>query len=148
MAGAKERVCELGSGRARVQPCRKFIESFRALQAAEKVANRLGAATRAEGPNFIAQRLSGFENPLPRTKSPGLHPDQRFSAACLAPEGICYQCTREFGGEKKRTSVAKAGYGNVIYGTAEPVPFQDRVLTHALKPNLFQFVYGPTKVVP
>jgi hypothetical protein len=28
----------------------------------------------------------------------------------------------------------EAGYGNVIYGTAEPVPFQDRVLTHALKP--------------
>jgi hypothetical protein len=26
----------------------------------------------------------------------------------------------------------EAGYGNVIYGTAEPVPFQDRVLTHAL----------------
>ena len=38
--------------------------------------------TRAKAPNFVAQCLSGFENPLPRTKSPGLHPGQRFSAAC------------------------------------------------------------------
>ena len=45
-----------------------------------------------------------------------------------------YQRIREFRGTEKRTSAAKAGYGNVIYGTAEPVPFQDRVLTHALKP--------------
>ena len=29
------------------------------------------AATRAKAPNFIAQCLSGFENPLPRTKVRG-----------------------------------------------------------------------------
>jgi hypothetical protein len=35
---------------------------------------------------------------------------------------------------KKRTSAAKAGYGGVIYGTAEAVPFhEDRVLTQASK---------------
>jgi hypothetical protein len=49
---------------------------------------------------------------------------------------------------ENRTSAAKAGYGSVIYGTAEPVPFLDPVLTQTLKPSLFQFVYGPTKVVP
>jgi hypothetical protein len=38
---------------------------------------------------------------------------------------------------ENRTSAAKTGYGGVIYGTAEPVPFQDRVLTHALKPDVF-----------
>jgi hypothetical protein len=31
---------------------------------------------------------------------------------------------------ENRTSVAKTGYGSVIYGTAEPVPFEDPVLTH------------------
>jgi len=63
------------------------------------------------------------------------------ASGLLAPEGIFYQRTREFGGWKKRTSAAnlsrlavEAAYGNVIYGTAEPVPFQDRVLTHALIP--------------
>jgi hypothetical protein len=30
---------------------------------------------------------------------------------------------------EKRTSAAKAGYSSVIYGTAEPAPFQDRVLS-------------------
>jgi hypothetical protein len=40
-----------------------------------------------------------------------------------------------FGGRKKRTSAAKAGYGSVVYGTAEAMPFQgDRVLTQTLKP--------------
>jgi hypothetical protein len=29
------------------------------------------AATRAKAPNFIAQCLSGFENPLPRTEVRG-----------------------------------------------------------------------------
>jgi hypothetical protein len=48
---------------------------------------------------------------------------------------------------KKRTSAAKAGYGSVSYGTAEAVPFHDRVLTHALEPDVFSLVYGPTKVV-
>jgi hypothetical protein len=34
---------------------------------------------------------------------------------------------------EERTSAAKAGYGGVIYGTAEAVPFlNDRVLTQAL----------------
>jgi hypothetical protein len=34
--------------------------------------------------------------------------------------------------------VAKAGYGGVIYGTAEAVPFlQDRVLTQTLEPRSF-----------
>jgi hypothetical protein len=33
---------------------------------------------------------------------------------------------------ENRTSAAKAGYGSVIYGTAEPVPFQDPVLTQTL----------------
>jgi hypothetical protein len=70
------------------------------------------------------------------------------ASGLLAPEGIFYQRTRSFGGWKKRTSAAKAGYSNLIYGTAEPVPFQDRVLTHALKPEIFSIVYGPTKVVP
>jgi hypothetical protein len=32
---------------------------------------------------------------------------------------------------EKRTSAAKAGDGSVIYGTAEAVPFQNRVLTQA-----------------
>jgi hypothetical protein len=51
----------------------------------------------------------------------------------LAPEGIFLSRIREFRGWKKRTSAAKAGYGGVIYGTAEAVPFlQDRVLTQAL----------------
>jgi hypothetical protein len=45
--------------------------------------------------------------------------------------------------------VAKAGYGSVIYGTAEAVPFlKDRVLTQTLKPDMFSIFYGPTKVVP
>jgi hypothetical protein len=48
---------------------------------------------------------------------------QSSSAACLAPEGIAYQRIRKFRGQKKRTSAAKAGYGSVIYGTAEAVPF-------------------------
>jgi hypothetical protein len=35
---------------------------------------------------------------------------------------------------EKRTSAAKAGYGGVIYGTAEAVPFlHDRVLTQGYK---------------
>ena len=35
---------------------------------------------------------------------------------------------------KNRTPAAKAGFGCVIYGTAEAVPFlQDRVLTRTLK---------------
>jgi hypothetical protein len=46
---------------------------------------------------------------------------------------------------KNRTSAAKAGYGSVMYGTAEPVPFQHPVLTQTLKPNIFSIVYGPTK---
>jgi hypothetical protein len=71
-------------------------------------------------------------------------------------------------------SAAKAGYGGVIHGTAEAVPFlNDRVLTQGLKsvressnnrhqeleirdgqegqrlkPDIFSIVYGPTKVVP
>jgi hypothetical protein len=45
----------------------------------------------------------------------------------LAPEGIFLSRARESKGWKKRTSAAKAGYGGVIYGTAEAVPFlQDR----------------------
>jgi hypothetical protein len=72
-----------GPGRAWLQPCRKFVESFRAL----------------------------------------------------APEGIFYQRAREFRGCKKHTSAAKADYGIVIYGTAEAVPFQDRVPTQNLKPG-------------
>ena len=40
-------------------------------------------------------------------------------------------------GAENRTSVAKAGYGGVIYGTAEAVPFlKDRVLTQTLKPGM------------
>jgi hypothetical protein len=39
------------------------------------------------------------------------------------------------GDKKERTLTAKAGDGSVIYGRAEAVPFQDRVLTRgALKP--------------
>src|SRR5271170_663528 len=51
-----------------------------------------------------------------------------------APEGILfYRCIREFRGQKKRTSAAKAGHSGVIYGTAEAVPFQeDSVLTQTL----------------
>jgi hypothetical protein len=51
----------------------------------------------------------------------------------LTPEAIFYQRIREFRGWKKRTSAAKAGNGSVICGTAEAVPFQDRVLTPTLK---------------
>jgi hypothetical protein len=42
-------------------------------------------------------------------------------------------------GPEKRTSAANArcgevaGYGRVIYGTAEAVPFRDRVLTQAIR---------------
>jgi hypothetical protein len=36
---------------------------------------------------------------------------------------------------ENRTSAAKAGYGSVIYGTAEPVPFQDPVLTQTHSPG-------------
>jgi hypothetical protein len=50
----------------------------------------------------------------------------------LAPEGIFLSRVREFRGWQKRTSAAKAGYGGVIYGTAEAVPFlKDRFLTPA-----------------
>jgi len=49
---------------------------------------------------------------------------------------------------ENRTSAAKADYGSVIYGTAEPVPFQDPVLTQTLKPDVLAIVYGPTEVVP
>ena len=34
--------------------------------------------------------------------------------------------------EKRTSAASKAGYSSVIYGTAEPVPFQDRVLTQTL----------------
>jgi hypothetical protein len=60
----------------RIEPKRLSILKLgsrvtRAEQAAEKVANASEVATRAKAPNFIAQRLSGFENPLPRTKVRG-----------------------------------------------------------------------------
>jgi hypothetical protein len=42
-----------------------------------------------------------------------------------SPCGHAYQRIREFGGWKKRTSAAKAGYGSLICGTAEAVPFQE-----------------------
>ena len=42
----------------------------------------------------------------------------------------------------------KPGSSQRIYGMAEPVPFQDRLLTHALKPDVFSIIYGPTKAVP
>ena len=52
----------------------------------------------------------------------------------LAPEGIFLSRKRELRGGEKRTAAAKAGYGSVIYGTAEAaVPFlKDRVLTQTL----------------
>jgi hypothetical protein len=66
----------------------------------------------------------------------------------LAPEGIFLSCIRKLRGWKKRTSVAKAGYGGVIYGTAEAVPYlQDRVLTQALKPLRVSFS-TPTTTFP
>jgi len=34
------------------------------------------------------------------------------------------------------------------YGTTEAVPFQNRLLTHALKPDVLAVIYGSTKVVP
>jgi hypothetical protein len=40
--------------------------------------------------------------------------------------------TREFRRQKSRTSAAKAEFRNAIYGTAEAVPFRDRVLTQTL----------------
>jgi hypothetical protein len=49
-----------------------------------------------------------------------------------APEGIFLSAQKKIQRMEYLTSGAKAGYGSVIYGTAEPVPFQDRVLTHAL----------------
>jgi hypothetical protein len=42
-----------------------------------------------------------------------------FSRRLFSP----YLRTEEFSGQKKRTSAAKAGYGRVVYGTAEAVPF-------------------------
>jgi hypothetical protein len=42
----------------------------------------------------------------------------------------------------------KPGMAVSFYGTAEPVPFQHRVLTSALKPNSLSLLYGSTKVVP
>jgi hypothetical protein len=42
---------------------------------------------------------------------------------------------------EKRTSAAKAGYGSVNYGTAEAVPFQNRVSCRA---DLFSIVCGMT----
>jgi hypothetical protein len=36
-----------------------------------------------------------------------------------------YQRKRDFRGQKKRTSVAKAGFSSVIYSTAEAVPFPE-----------------------
>jgi hypothetical protein len=51
----------------------------------------------------------------------------------LASDGIFLSRIRELRGWKKRTSAAKAGYGDVSYGTAEAVPFlRDRVLTQTL----------------
>jgi hypothetical protein len=35
-------------------------------------------------------------------------------------------------GEINRTSAAKAGCRSILYGTAEAVPFQERILTQAL----------------
>ena len=48
----------------------------------------------------------------------------------LAPEGIFYQRTREFGG-------SKAGDGSVIYGTAEAVPFQESAFSRDLAKSIF-----------
>jgi hypothetical protein len=51
-----------------------------AFQDADKVANCV-VATRARAHLFFSRRLSGFENPLPRTKVRGYTSDQSFSAA-------------------------------------------------------------------
>ena len=55
----------------------------------------------------------------------------------LAPEGIFLSRIRELRGREKRTSAAKAGFGGVICGAAEAVPFQDY---RALKPDIFSIV--------
>jgi hypothetical protein len=47
-----------------------------------------------------------------------------------------------------RTSAAKAGYHGNLYGTAEAVPFQDRVLTQTLKAPDHLAGDGTTKAVP
>jgi hypothetical protein len=45
-----------------------------------------------------------------------------------------------FRGRKKRTSAAKAGYGNFFYGTAEAVKFQD--ILYRLSPDiLYTFLF-------
>jgi hypothetical protein len=46
--------------------------------------------------------------------------------------GIFLSAQKRIQRMENRTSAAKAGYGSVIYGTAEPVPFQDPVLTQTL----------------
>jgi hypothetical protein len=69
-----------------------------------------------------------------------------FSRA-LAPEGIFYERAREFRGQKNRTSAAKAEFRSAIYGTAEAVPFRDRVLTQTLKAHAHANLFGTTEVV-
>jgi hypothetical protein len=49
---------------------------------------------------------------------------------------------------KNRTSAAKADYLGTLYGTAEAVPFQDRVLMQTLKPSSFWPSDGTAEVVP
>jgi hypothetical protein len=50
--------------------CRK-AQLFRPFRLRKKSQTASEVPTRAKAPNFIAQCLSGFENPLPRTKVQG-----------------------------------------------------------------------------
>jgi hypothetical protein len=52
-------------------------------------------------------------------------------AGSLVPEGIFLSAQKRIQKMENRTSAAKAGYGSVIYGTAEPVPFQGDPSSHA-----------------
>jgi hypothetical protein len=59
-------------------------------------------------------------------------PKNKPQMRALAPEGIFLSAQKRIQRMENRTSAAKAGYSSVIYGTAEPVPFQDPVLTQTL----------------
>jgi hypothetical protein len=111
-----------------------LLKAFRKAAAEGKIRGRAGEAG-------AKARQSVCENSVLEGHGFSCAVNSLRASGLLAPEGIFYQRTREFGGWKKRTSAAnlsrlavEAAYGNVIYGTAEPVPFQDRVLTHALIP--------------
>jgi hypothetical protein len=106
--------------------------------------NDLSGMCRPSGTHLICLSLPGTDVPGYRLFRPfgtallrpvnntAINGFSSFHAGSLSPEGIFYQQISEFRGLEKRTPTAKAGYGSVICGTAEALPFQDRALTRLL----------------